>query len=437
MKMNRRDLLKIGVTQLMLVALPESSDASTFQTKTQNRLSILQGATDESKTQFSVHHNVNIELKIVIKDSKANTWYADKSEIIEHKGLPEKITKFFVSGLYLNETFELVVINAETNLVLDTREFKMLDPDLEKVKFALCSCMDERFHDPKIWKNLVSKSPDLIFFLGDFVYADRGIKGPANPHHLWKRFSEVRQTLEIFFTQRLIPILATWDDHDFGLNNSHSENYPYVLESQKNFLSFFAQDEGNCANFEKGPGISSALRFNSQTFLLLDDRSFRKPKKSKNRYAHWGEDQERWMLNLMKSNPGTFWLMNGTQIFPDMALKESVAYNHPVQLKGLLKELKSIPSKVIFASGDVHYSEISQIESEALGYETYEITSSSIHSKSMPGSPHVISNPRRMIATGARNFIIVESINYQNGVQMKVTSYNSSGSILFQKSLTV
>ena len=139
----------------------------------------------------------------------------------------------------------------------------------------------------------------------------------------------------------------------------------------------------------------------------------------------------------MKSNPGTFWLMNGTQVFPDMVLKESVAHNHPVQLKGLLKELKTISSKVIFASGDVHYSEISQIESEALGYETYEITSSSMHSKSIPGSPHVISNPRRMIATGARNFVIVESIDTHNGVQMKVTSYNSSGNVLFQKSLTV
>lgn len=442
MKMNRRDLLKLGAVQAVTFAVTNNVLASSDEVfnlaspKIQTGPSIFQGATDEARTQFSIMIDSHIPCDVFVTNKDGKIWKADKTEVLTNPVHPKKIVKVFFSDLGADEIYYLNVANEETNQALDKREFKMLKAKPSGVRFAVCSCMDDRQHKPAIWQNLVGERPDIIFFVGDFVYADNG-PGPANPDKLWKRFCDARATLNIFFSYRLIPILATWDDHDFGLNDSNSESYPYVKESQKNFLSFFGQEEEYCRYLKRGPGVSSALSFNSQLFVLLDDRSYRKPNKSEDRHAHWGREQEEWMLDLIEKNNGPSWVMNGSQFFPKILRKESVAGNHPVQLKGFLHELKNLQSKVIFVSGDVHFSEISKIEKEALGYRTYEITSSSVHSLNFPSSPVFYPNSRRIAGTGHRNYVMVHTQAAGAGANMTVTSYDSKGKDLFELNLSV
>ncbi|MCO5142100.1 MAG: alkaline phosphatase D family protein [Oligoflexia bacterium] len=240
-----------------------------------------------------------------------------------------------------------------------------------------------------------------------------------------------QETLEIYHLPRLIPIIAVWDDHDFGLNNSNSENYPYIKESQKNFLTYFPMNPKYCSYLQRGPGVSTCFSFREQQIVLLDDRSFRLPSGSKDPHAHWGASQEEWCIQKVREQRGTTWLMNGSQFFPHVMWKESVAGDHPEQLKGFVKNIQSTGRKVIFASGDVHYSEISRIEREILGFETYEITSSSIHSKSVPGFPHLVPNPRRVASVGKRNYILVDCNIGGNSNRFKVTSF-SPGRTNFQ-----
>lgn len=440
MKIDRRDLLKLGMANLLMLAMPKVASGSAPELAPvlmQKGPSILQGATDETKTQFSIMVDSQIRCDVFVTDKSGKIWKVDKTDTITHAGQPKKVLRVYFSDLDENGIYLLNVVNLETNELLDKREFKMLKRNRTSFRFAICSCMHDKNHEAAIWKDIVAKKPDVIFFVGDIVYADTGIKGAANPTHLWKRFSEARQTLDIYFSYRLIPILATWDDHDFGLNNSNSETYPYVKESQKNFLSFFAQEESHCRLLKRGPGVSSAFQWNTQLFLLLDDRSYRKPKNSENRYAHWGREQEEWMLGLIAKNNGPSWIMNGSQFFPKALFQESLSSQHPVQFKGFLSELKKLSSKVIFVSGDVHYSEVSRIEKKALGYETYEITSSSIHSIGMPGAPDIMPNPRRITGTGARNYIMVDAQAVGTGVKMLVTSYSSEGRDLFGLALSV
>lgn len=398
MKMSRRDLIKLSAVQAVTFALAPNAIAGSedvlnlTSSKQQNGLSIYQGATDESKTQFSIMIDSKIPFEVFVTDKYEKIWNVDKISIITSPGHHKKIIKAFFVDLDADGSYFLNVVHAESNAKLDRREFKMLKADRNDIRFALCSCMDDRHHKAAIWQNIVSKKPDVIFFLGDFVYVDSG-RDTVNPARMWKRFCEARQTLEIFFTPVLIPILATWDDHDFGLNNSTSVDFPYVKQSQDNFLSFFGQDEEYCSYLKRGPGVSSALKINSQLFILLDDRSYRKERDSEDRHAHWGKEQEEWMLDLIAQNDGPSWIMNGSQYFPQKRRKETVSGNHPVQLKGFLRELKKLQtnSRVIFVSGDVHFSEVSNIEKELLGYGTFEITSSSIHSINFPSSPFFLS----------------------------------------------
>jgi phosphodiesterase/alkaline phosphatase D-like protein len=439
MKIHRRDLLKLGLVQVLTVGLSKKGQAKESLNKPlkQNRPSVLQGATEETRTQFSILYNEDVTLNLFVTSSNGRQWQADRTQEISFSKHPQKITKAFFSNLSPDETYFLHIENAETNTVLDKREFQTLNMNSDKVRFAFCSCMDDQHHEEAIWKDIAIKKPQIIFFIGDHVYADNGRLSVADPAQLWSRFCDARQTLNVFFAPRLVPILATWDDHDFGKNDGHSENYPYVKESQLNFKTFFAQEEDHCQFLIQGPGISTAFKWNSQLFLLLDDRSFRKPKHSKERYAHWGKEQEKWMLDLIQKNVGPTWLVNGSQIFPKMPFKESVSGNHQEQFYGILEELKKMPSKVIFVSGDVHFSEISKIEKNRLGYNTYEITSSSIHSPCISGAHHYFSNPRRMVATSLRNYILVDSEAQVYGSAMKVSCFDSEGDTLFQLNLSV
>lgn len=443
MKLRRRDLLKLGAVQVIATSLPdpasaaEGTETELMTPRLNENPSILQGATDDTKTQFSILYDEKAVLEIYALDSVNNRIFPDDYKTFEMKGEKKKITKVYFSGLRTGENYILKVVNYDNQKVLDTRQFQTLDLSAGYLRFALCSCMDDKNHKAEIWKDIVSKNPHVIFFVGDAVYADKNTSGAAKPSHLWKRFCEARQTLDIYFSEKLIPILATWDDHDFGLNDSHSENYPYVNESQQNFMTFFAQEESYCDLLKRGPGVSSAFQFGEQLFLLLDDRSFRKRSGSQDRFAHWGQAQEEWMMQLIRNHRGPTWFFNGSQIFPEMVFKESVSGDHKVQFKGLIEELKRMSSKVIFASGDVHFSEISQIEPAMLGYQTYELTSSSIHSSNIPGVPGIINNPRRIAGTGSRNYLLVEAVARGSGVQFVTTSLDPSGKVLFQKALEV
>jgi alkaline phosphatase D len=446
MKFQRRGFIKWGLMTSVLSAVPVSGQAQepddfdeNFLLRTET-LSILQGATDESRTQFSVLHSRELELRFHVENSSGERWDVDKVEEYFFEKEPLQITKLYFSNLYLGEDFNLFVLNA-SDQVVDQRSFRSLDLSKKKIRYTVASCMDEARHDSKIWKDMVNQQPDIILFVGDAVYADRKARVKeervlANPELLWKRFCQARQTLYIYHSPVLIPILATWDDHDFGKNDMGKE-YPYVEESQKNFLQFFAQEESHCRGLSRGPGVSSALHFADQLFLLLDDRSFRERSGSKKPNAHWGTAQVEWALSQIDLNPGFTWICNGSQIFPAMIFKESVSKEHPEQLESLVSQLREKNQRVAFVSGDVHFSEISEIESSQLGYQTYELTSSSIHSATFPGVPGIVPNRRRIVATGKRNYLLIEALKQESEMKMKVVSHSKDGRTNFSRNLRV
>lgn len=437
-EMKRRDFVKLGLAQAAVVTSPVRIIAEPLVPAPVRRTtpSVLQGATDETRTQFSIVYDATVILEFVVADRNGQPTYPDSTDRFPHVDHPLVITKTYFSSLDPKQDYFLHITNAQSGSLIETREFKTLSQK-PNVKFAVCSCMDDARHEPKIWRDLIENSPDVVFFIGDSVYADRGAKNKiADPSHLWKRFCESRMTLEIYFSRKLIPIFAVWDDHDFGKNDSGAD-YQFVEESQASFLRFFAQEGSHCSYLEKGPGISSAVRLGDQQFILLDGRSFRAHTGSEDRFAQWGEAQERWALKKVGAANGVTWLLNGSQFFPGMPWRESVSRDHKKNLIGFVKELRAIQKKVIFVSGDVHYSEISQIEEAALGYKTFEITSSPVHSQTIPGLPHIIPNRRRIAGCGTHNYVLIESQSKGSGVKAVVDCRSKERRLNFKKSFEI
>ncbi|NCN95804.1 MAG: hypothetical protein GW917_03710, partial [Bdellovibrionales bacterium] len=338
MKLDRREFLKWSSLGLSAAGISSHAFADkAYRVERRDSPSILQGATDQTMTQFSVvHHSKN--LNFLIKDSTGRTKLPDAVYEMQRPGLEKMIYKVLCSGLQLGEDYELLVIEESTQDVIDTRTFSTLDTTSVQLRFAICSCMDEFKHSPHIWKDLVLQAPDFILFVGDSTYVDYGPGPEMGPDRLWQRFAEARSVLDIYFSQKLIPLLAIWDDHDFGKNDSGKE-FPFLKESQENFLSFFALDEGYASCMARGPGVSSSLRLGRQQFLLMDDRSFRVAGFSKERYAHWGQEQEEWMIERLTEHIGPSWIINGSQIFPQMTFKQSYSGEHPVQFAALKEHL--------------------------------------------------------------------------------------------------
>jgi len=308
-----------------------------------------------------------------------------------------------VSGLELGKEYKFLI--RDDRKLLDERYFSALDLSSASARIAVISCMHDAmlFSQRPMWSAVAKSQPDLLLFVGDVCYAD--FLSNSHPTDLWRRHCQSRQLLDAYKLKRLIPSLAIWDDHDFGVNNS-DERFRYKQDSLRIFESFFGS-RSNDRHF-KGPGTSRVAHAFGMRIAMMDDRFFRAPKGTKNG-SHWGSEQESFLKNELKSATLPTLLCNGSQFYGGYLGKESYEGNHPESFTWLQETLRSVESPVMFCSGDVHFSEVMGIEQDSVGYSTWELTSSSIHSIALPWTYMKEHNPRRLKVTNQHNFILLET----------------------------
>ena len=97
-------------------------------------------------------------------------------------------------------------------------------------RIAFGSCINTQAH-PMLDRTL-ALSFDLFILLGDNIYADTTNAAVMAEKYRVRKESAFYQAL-----LRKSPVLATWDDHDFGMNDAGA-SYPMKVEAQKQFLDF-------------------------------------------------------------------------------------------------------------------------------------------------------------------------------------------------------
>ena len=176
-----------------------------------------------------------------------------------------------------------------------------------------------------------------------------------------------------------------------------------------------------------GPGIATSYSAYGQRFFLMDNRSFRDhPFIGK---THWGTSQEDWLVNNLATAKSAGWIMNGSQIFSGYRTGWGYETGHKRSLKKMLTRFSTVEAPVLFCSGDVHYSEIMHVEDKYLGYETTEITSSSMHSNAKEPRK---GNKRRIASTGEFNFVIAEVQVADKGIDLRIRSHGRDGKQFFE-----
>jgi alkaline phosphatase D len=378
---------------------------------------ILQGATTDSTTEIVVLRKKTDALTYKLKAAEAEV--TDFEIDVSQREDSEFVTdRLYFSGLSLQPyVFEIL----SAGKVVDTRNLKLLSPFELSYRVVVATCMKDndskRF---KIWDHVKAANADLIVFGGDAVYADSGA-GKADPKKLWRRYGETRERLPVFYWTDLVPIIATWDDHDYGENNEGA-GYKYKNEVTEIFRAYFGQRNEN-QFLQLGPGVSSRFELGFLNFMMFDNRSFRKEG------DQWGSDQKNWIANH-SNDPGKLHLFfNGSQYYGGYHSGESVEREDPAGMEWLVNHISNskLPSYLI--SGDKHYSEVMEIHHEKLSAPLIEVSSSAIHS-TKPLS--LKNNPRRIKGVRDNNFIIMDMEKLETQYSLSYIAMGIKGQVFFE-----
>ena len=201
--------------------------------------------------------------------------------------------------------------------------------------------------------------------------------------------------------QQNIPIMATWDNHDYGKNYGGAE---LALKdvSRDLFLDFFGEPKNS--ERRRSPGLYDARIFGPPgqlvQIILLDTRYFKGPylldKRSKKersalglsgtmgKYAPnkdpnvtlLGPDQWQWLESQLNKQAEVRFIVSSTQVIPDEKGMDEWG-NYPLERQKLFDLVgKTGANGVILLSGNVHFAEISKVETKT--YPLFEFTSSGL-----------------------------------------------------------
>jgi alkaline phosphatase D len=411
-------------------------------------LAIIQGPTSEDAANINVMAPRLKNYHYQVKDASGRQYPVERYQTVHEPAVFYKVDNLLVTQLQPNTSYTLTVIDEfrDKKYEIDERIFKTLPLNKPEVRFVSLSCMadDYRFHEviDAMWAKLLEVKPELIILNGDTVYVDSFEfveRDKATALDVWQRYIDSMKRLPLYHWHELVPILATWDDHDFGTNNG-DRTFVSKESSLKIFRAFFG-GKSLPGVWQTGPsGVSSRFYGFSQRFYFMDDRILRQPdkgQKAQEDFGHWGEKQHQWLIEDLKRDPRPAWIFNGNQVFSgkDLEYKEAFETNHPLHFRRFLNDLKQTPVSVIFSTGDIHFSEIMRIPAERLGYETFELTSSSMHSYTGEGW----NNPARLpgMFTNEFNFMLIRAKNQQNGLNVFVQAIGRAPQPYFQTEITV
>ncbi len=293
---------------------------------------------------------------------------------------------------------------------------------VERIAFGSCGLqIGEQF----IWNNVVGLNPDLWVWLGDNIYGDT-----EDMNVLRKKYQQLGDNQNYQYLKENVPVIATWDDHDYGVNDG-GKHYPMKKESQQVFLEFFEEpansprwtQEGIYTSYDYGAGDSTVK------VILLDCRYHRDDRGTDGDVL--GEGQWKWLEQEFESSTAKVVLVGtGYQFVSDQHPFETWGH-FSSERERMLKLIKATGVRgVIFLSGDRHFAELSKLEREQLPYPIYDFTSSGLtHANNIM----IEKNPHRIHRYLRRNFGLIRFD--WSGQTLYLEAYRLNGRVAFSEAI--
>ena len=271
---------------------------------------------------------------------------------------------------------------------------------LRRIAFGCCA--DQSRPQP-VWGPVLARQNDLFIFLGDNIYGDSRdmavLRAKYGQLAAIPGFAKLRETT---------PVVAVWDDHDFGENDAGGE-YPQKEASRRLFLDFWNEPansprrarDGVYASYVFGPPgqrvqvILPDMRYNRTALVPLelggaDYEAWAQKRvaaglelpgpyvRNPDRHATMlGERQWEWLERQLEVPAELRLFGSSLQVLADFTGWESWA-NFARDRDRLFDAIRRKRANgVLFLSGDIHYSELSKLDGN-VPYALWDLTSSGL-----------------------------------------------------------
>ncbi len=288
--------------------------------------------------------------------------------------------------------------------------------------------------DYQIFESIRALDPDLMLWTGDNVYlrevdwwSEAGIR---------TRYAHTRRLPEMQGLLANQPNYATWDDHDFGPNNS-DRSYVFKGAALAAFTDYWANPTYGLPEL---PGVFGHFQWGDVEFFLLDNRYHRTPSnlvETEPRHL-LGEAQLTWLLDALAASHAPFKIVvQGGQVLNPMPVYESYTNVAPGERERLLAGIVERRIEgVVFLSGDRHHTELIRLEPEGF-YPLYDFTSSPLTAGGATPRQE-LDNPARVpgtLVTDTRNFGTLSFTGPRTNRTLTMRTYDADGALLWTESV--
>lgn len=223
-----------------------------------------------------------------------------------------------------------------------------------------------------IWRVVGERSPDLFFWLGDNIYGDA-----LDSDILAEEYRRQRDLATFQPVMRRVPQLATWDDHDFGLND-RGGTHPAKADALDVFKRYWPNGAHGTPDT---PGVFFDYTYGGVDFFMLDGRYHRSENNEPDgEHKHLlGPAQHAWLMDRLRASTAPFKLLvcGSGWTLQKGPTGDSWSAFKTARDRLFADIIDRGIQGVVLVSGDTHLGELNVIRlSERGGYDVYELVSS-------------------------------------------------------------
>ena len=314
--------------------------------------------------------------------------------------------------------------------------------DPPDVSFVIGSCSyvnEPKFDRPgkpygnnfEIFNSINNKNPDFMLWLGDNTY----LREPDwnSRTGFINRYSHTRALPELQPLLASTHHYATWDDHDFGPNNSDGSFW--LKETASEIFKLFW---GN-PNYDVtgNGGITGFFQWGDLDFFLMDNRYHRT---SNNNFTEdrqlLGKDQIDWLINALTFSQAPFkFIAIGGQVLSSGAVYENYA-TYPEERKYLLDKIREAKIEgVVFIDGDRHHTVLSKMQESEDVYPLYDLTCSSLTAGTNKDDESYNKYSLKETLVSVNNFGMLNVTGPAKNRELTIKIFDKDGQQLWKKSI--
>jgi alkaline phosphatase D len=222
---------------------------------------------------------------------------------------------------------------------------------------------------------MAALDPHAVVLLGDTPYIDS--TDLAVQRRRYGEFVAVRELTDLL---RSRPLYATWDDHDFGRNDSDGR-----LGGKQNARQAFLEYHANPSYGDGDEGVYTSFRLGGVEVFLLDTRWFAGtgPSPIAEGLTMLGLQQWEWLREGLRASDAPFKVLASGLVWNGAVRPGKPDHwdSYPAEREALFRFLgEERISGVVLMGGDVHRTRVLRYPTEeVVGYALTELITSPIH----------------------------------------------------------